>query len=156
MNNQHLASVSSHLQEILKKTKNLGPVAVVSGSLGRAMALTRAAMAEGLRVPEDLGIVSIGSAPVEGDPNRQTTGMLPDFDAMIEMCMQLLQQQRHKGRSDFTEVRFRMHFVRGSTLACHGPDPFMIKESFPDNILRHDPQMLSRTLSSSASRRRPR
>ena len=80
--------------------------------------------------------------------------MLPDFDAMIEMCMQLLQQQRHKGRSDFTEVRFRMHFVRGSTLACHGPDPFLIQESIPENILRHDPQTLSRALTSSPSRRR--
>lgn len=154
VNNQHLASVSSHLQEILKKTKNLGPVAVVSGSLGRAMALTRVAMAEGLRVPEDLGIVSIGSAPVEGDPNRQTTGMLPDFDAMIEMGMQLLQQQRHKGRSDFTEVRFRMHFVRGSTLACHGPDPFLIQESIPENILRHDPQTLSQAVGTSSRRRK--
>ncbi|MEY2851345.1 MAG: hypothetical protein RL549_44, partial [Verrucomicrobiota bacterium] len=88
------------------------------------------------------------------DPNRQTTGMLPDFDAMIEMCMQLLQQQRHKGRSDFTEVRFRMHFVRGSTLACHGPDPFLIQDSIPENILRHDPQTLSQVVATSSRKRK--
>ena len=154
VNNRHLPSVAAHLKEILDKTRNLGPVAVVSGSLGRAMALTRLALAEGIRVPEDLGIVSIGSAPMEGDPNRQITGMLPDFDAMTSMCMQLLQQQRDKGRSDITEVRFRMHFVRGNTLACHGPDPFMIKESIPENILRHDPETLSQALSLSSHRRR--
>ena len=155
INNQHLPSVAAHLREILKPGSNTGPVSVVAGSLGRAMALTKAALAEGVRVPEDIGIVSIGSAPVDGDPHRQTTGMLPDFDAMTSMCMQLLQQQRDKGRSDFTEVRFRMHFVRGNTLACYGPDPFLIRDSMPENILRHDPRTLSQTLSPSASRRRP-
>jgi DNA-binding LacI/PurR family transcriptional regulator len=154
VNNQHLPSVVSHLQEILKNTKNLGPVAVVCGSLGRAMAMTKAALAEGIRVPEDLGIVSIGSAPVDGDASQQTTGMLPDFDAMTEMCMQLLRQQRDKGRSEFTEVRFRMHFVRGSTLACHGPDPFLIQDSMPENILRHDPQTLSLAVNTSSRKRK--
>jgi len=154
VNNQHLPSVISHLQEILKNTKNLGPVAVVGGSLGRAMAMTKAALAEGIRVPEDVGIVSIGSAPVDGDAGQQTTGMLPDFDAMTEMCMQLLHQQRDKGRSEFTEVRFRMHFVRGSTLACHGPDPFLIQDSMPENILRHDPQTLSLAVNTSSRKRK--
>jgi hypothetical protein len=79
--------------------------------------------------------------------------MLPDFDAMTEMCLQLLRQQRDKGRSDFTEVRFRMHFVRGSTLACHGPDPCQIQDSIPENILRHDPETLSQALSLSSHRR---
>ncbi len=80
--------------------------------------------------------------------------MLPEFDAMTEMCMQLLHQQRDKGRSEFTEVRFRMHFVRGSTLACHGPDPFLIQDSMPENILRHDPQTLSQAVTMPSRRRK--
>jgi DNA-binding LacI/PurR family transcriptional regulator len=38
VNNSHLPSVTAHLQDIFKTTKNLGPTAVVAGSLGRAMA----------------------------------------------------------------------------------------------------------------------
>ena len=154
VNNQHLPSVIAHLREIIKQTQNIGPVAIVSGSLGRAMALTKAALAEGIRIPDDIGIVSIGSAPLDGDANQQITGMLPDFDAMTEMCMQLLQQQRNKGRSEFTEVRFRMHFVRGNTLACHGLDPFLIQDSIPENILRHDPQTLSEAVTTPSRKRK--
>jgi len=154
VNNQYLPSVIAHLREIIKQTQNIGPVAIVSGSLGRAMALTKAALAEGIRIPDDIGVVSIGSAPLEGDANQQITGMLPDFDAMTEMCMQLLQQQRNKGRSEFTEVRFRMHFVRGNTLACHGLDPFLIQDSMPENILRHNPQTLSEAVTTPSRKRK--
>ena len=154
VNNSHLPSVTAHLQDIFKTTKHLGPTAVVAGSLGRAMAMVRAAQTAGIRVPEDIGIVSIGSAPIEGDPTNQTTGMLPDFDAMAEMCMQLLEQQKEKARADFTEVRFRMHFIRGSTLACHGADPFLIQDTIPENILRHDPETLSKTVSTSSRKRK--
>lgn len=149
VNNNHFPSVVSHLREIIKSTKNGEPIAVVGGSLGRSMALCKAALSEGIRVPEQLGIVSIGSAPVGGDAHRQITGMLPDFDAMTEMCLQLLQQQRDKGLSDFTEVLFRMHFVRGHTLACHGTDPFLLQDTMPENILRHDPQTLSQAVTTS-------
>ena len=154
VNNNHLSSVTGHLREILWKGKSAGPIAVVAGSLGRAMALSRAALAEGVRIPEELGIVSIGSAPVEGDPHRQITGMLPDFDAMTEMCMEMIQQQRDRGRSDFTEVKFRMHFIRGHTLACHGADPFLFPEQLPENILSHDPASLSRAVANSPDRSR--
>ncbi|NBU69040.1 MAG: GntR family transcriptional regulator [Verrucomicrobia bacterium] len=154
VNNNHLSSVTGHLREILRKGKSAGPIAVVAGSLGRAMALSRAALAEGVRIPEELGIVSIGSAPVEGDPHRQITGMLPDFDAMTEMCMEMIQQQRDRGRSDFTEVKFRMHFIRGHTLACHGADPFLFPEQLPENILSHDPASLSRAVANSPARSR--
>ena len=146
VNNAHLPSVSTHLREIVRRPKSRGPVAVVAGTLGRAMALIRSAKMDGLHIPDDISIVSIGSAPIDGDASRQISGMLPDFDAMTEMCMNLLEQQQEKGRADLTEVRFRMHFIRGNTLASHGFDPLLSQETIPENIMRHDPETLTKTV----------
>lgn len=103
----------------LKSTRKLrcGPTAIVAGSLGRAMAILRAAPLAGIAIPGDLSVASIGSAPVEGFPGRQISGMLPHFERMAGLCLELLDQQKSDGHSDFTEIRLRMHFVPGHTLA---------------------------------------
>ena len=114
--NTELPTVSGHLQDILAKDKKARPTAIVSGSLGRSMALVRVAPLHGIDVPGDLSVVSIGSAHIEGSTGRQITGMLPDFDYMVDTCLSALERQRETGRSDFTSVNVRMHFVPGDTL----------------------------------------
>ena len=114
--NSKLSTVSDHLRDILAKEKKNRPTAVVSGSLGRSMALVRVAPLHRIEIPRDLSVASIGSAHIEGSAGRQITGMLPDFDHMVDTCLAMLDRQRQVGRSDFTGVHVRMHFVPGDTL----------------------------------------
>jgi len=116
VNNDDLQTVVDHLKAIMKLDRSEGDTAIVGGSLGRSMALTRVAPLLKIEIPQDLSIVSIGSALIKGETGRQITGMLPDFDRMVEMCFTLLEQQKLTGKSEFTKIHFRMHFLPGDTL----------------------------------------
>lgn len=128
--NTDLAGVANHLHAILAPKPRHRPTAVVAGSLGRGMVLARVAPDENIQVPQDLSIVTIGSDHLDARSGRQITGMLPDFDQMVEMCLTLLEQQRASGKSDFTEIHVRMHFLPGDTIrSINGehPEPSSIK-----------------------------
>lgn len=114
--NTELPDLAKHLKSIVKTKSRQRPTAVVAGSLGRGMALTRVAPLHKIEIPRDLSIVTIGSDRLEGQGGRQITGMLPDFDQMVEMCLTMLEQQKSSGKSDFTEIHVRMHFIPGDTI----------------------------------------
>jgi DNA-binding LacI/PurR family transcriptional regulator len=114
--NTTLSSVATHLKAIVGMKARQRPTAVVAGSLGRGMALTRVAPLHKIGIPQDLSIVTIGSDRLEGQSGRQITGMLPDFDHMVEMCLTMLAQQKAAGKSEFTEIHVRMHFIPGDTI----------------------------------------
>jgi len=114
--NSEPASVAAHLKEIVRPRFFRRPTAVVAGSLGRGMALTRVAPLHKIEIPKELSVVTIGSDRLEGQGGRQITGMLPDFDLMVEMCLTMLEQQKQAGKSDFTKIHVRMHFLPGDTI----------------------------------------
>ena len=116
VDNARLPTVSEHLKAIMKKNRSARPTAVVAGSLGRSTVLSRLAPLHRISIPGDLSIVSIGSARINGDSGPQLTGMLPDFDLMVEHCLSMLQQQRTSGKCDHTAIHVRMHFVPGDTM----------------------------------------
>ncbi len=116
VNNAHMPGVIKHLREIQQRASAQRPTAIVAGSLGRAMVIAKAAAQEQIAIPQDLSVVSIGSAALDEDNQRQITGMLPDFDRMAELCFTMLDQQRRDGKSDFTRVHVRMHFLAGHSL----------------------------------------
>lgn len=112
VSNQDAESVTAHLRRLADGEDT----AVLAGSLGRAMALVRLASSAGLSIPGDFGVASIGSAPVDGDGGRLITGMLPDFDFMVDTCLDIIARQCTAGRSDVSAVSVRMHLVPGHTL----------------------------------------
>jgi DNA-binding LacI/PurR family transcriptional regulator len=116
VNNDEPDTVIRHIREIAELDEAKRPTAVVAGSLGRSMVLTRLAPRKGISIPQDLSIVSIGSAHIDGDKDRRITGMLPDFDRMIALCMELLEQQREDGKSNIAHIHVRMHYLPGDTL----------------------------------------
>jgi DNA-binding LacI/PurR family transcriptional regulator len=116
VDNARLPTVTEHLKAIMKKNRAGRPTAVVAGSLGRSTVLSRIAPLHHIAIPADLSIVSIGSAHINGDSGPQLTGMLPDFDLMVEHCLSMLQQQRTSGKCDHTAIQVRMHFVPGDTM----------------------------------------
>jgi len=116
-----LASVAKHLKSIVRPKISRRPTAVVAGSLGRGMALARVAPLHNIVIPDDLSVVTIGSDRLEGPGGRQITGMLPDFDHMVEMCLTMLDQQKADGKSNFTKIHVRMHFLPGDTIRAYKP-----------------------------------
>ena len=114
--NTELTSVSGHLKEIMRPRLSERPTAVVAGSLGRGMALTRVAPLHKIEIPRNLSLATIGSDRLEGQGCRQITGMLPDFDHMVEMCFAVLDQQKQSWKSNFTKIHVRMHFLPGDTV----------------------------------------
>jgi DNA-binding LacI/PurR family transcriptional regulator len=136
--NSDLASVSAHLRRLVARGGKNRPTAVVAGSLGRAMALVRIAPLEKIDIPRDLSVVAIGSDETSG---RKITGMLPDFDHMVDTCLGMLERQRKQGRSDYSGVDIRMHFVPGQTL--RGLAGGEAGKGHPPD-LNHDPGTLSR------------
>lgn len=135
-------SVGSYWERILSQPAARRPTAVVCGSLGRSMALGRVALLRNLSVPEEMSLVSIGSAPLPGSNNLMLTGMLPDFDSMIGKCHQLLLQQQEQGTTEFSRYLSRMNFVPGDTLnVINGYHPE--DEPKPFRPLKHDARKLS-------------
>lgn len=116
--NDNSGSVAGHLRAIMAAEAEKRPTAIVAGSLGRAMALVRHAPAEGVEIPRDLSVVSIGTDETAG---QKIAGMLPDFDHMVDTCFGVLERQRSAGRSDYTSICMRMHFVPGQTLCAIAP-----------------------------------
>jgi hypothetical protein len=114
--NTDLVSVADHLKEMVRIKRPLRPTAVVAGSLGRNMALAKVAPLQRIAIPRDLSIVAIGSAGLDGAGGPHLTGMLPDFDRMVDWCLMMIEQQRQTGRCDFTKIHVRMHFVEGHTM----------------------------------------
>lgn len=146
VSNSELRNVADHLKAIVRPKISRRPTAVVAGSLGRGMALTRVAPLHKIGIPRDLSIVTIGSDRLEGQSGRQITGMLPDFDHMVEMCLSLLDQQRQAGKSNFTKIHIRMHFLPGDTirsLLAPGETGFTDASSTP---VGHDIQTLSQAV----------
>ena len=140
VNNSDLATVSAYLKRLEEHPAKTRPTAVVAGSLGRAMALVRVAPLQKVDIPGDLSIVSIGTDETSG---RKITGMLPDFDHMVDTCLGMLERQRKQGRSDYTGVDIRMHFVPGQTLRDLAGNGAATDDA-PD--LNHDPGTLSRVV----------
>jgi DNA-binding LacI/PurR family transcriptional regulator len=138
--NSDLASVSAHLKRLTARGTKGRPTAVVAGSLGRAMALVRVGLLEKVDIPGDLSVVSIGTDDAGG---CKITGMLPDFDHMVDTCLAMLERQRKHGRSDYTGVDIRMHFVPGQTLRDISGNGAATEDA-PD--LNHDPGTLSRVV----------
>lgn len=115
--NADLSTVNEYVQSLLRTPQNRRPTAIIAGSLGRNTVLNRMAPSYRLNIPSDLSVVSIGSAYLDGRKGLQVTGMLPDFDRMVEQCLALLHEQRTSDRCEFTSLFMRMHFVEGVTLA---------------------------------------
>lgn len=111
--NSNAETVRRHLRELTSGAPEKRPTAVVAGSLGRAMALIRLGPMESIDIPRNLSVVSIGCDDTSG---KEITGMLPNFDRMIDTCLMMLGQQQEDGRADLAGVVFRMHFVPGATL----------------------------------------
>lgn len=109
-------SVAGLLRAIAKAKPSARPTAIVADSLGRSMSLSRVALSCGVNIPQDLSVVSIGMAFRGDDPAQQLTGMLPDFDYMVELCLMILDQQKSKGFSELTTASVRMRLVEGHTL----------------------------------------
>jgi DNA-binding LacI/PurR family transcriptional regulator len=113
--NDDESSLRSYWQQMLKGGVNKRPTVVIAGSLGRAAALVRHFPSQKLNIPQDVSIVTIGSAFIQSVTGPQLTGMLPDFEHMVERCMDILREQREKGHCEHTCVFVRMHFVPGNT-----------------------------------------
>ncbi len=120
--NDDLPGVGAYLQVLRKPGDGPPPTAVVADSLGRAMALLRAAPLQRVVIPRDLSVVTIGSAAIGGAGDRQITGMLPDFDTVVDVCLNELEHQQKTGRSSFTSHYFRMHLVPGHTFEPVAPE----------------------------------
>jgi DNA-binding LacI/PurR family transcriptional regulator len=91
------------------------PTVVIAGSLGRAMAMVKAAGAAGVKIPDDLSVLSIGSAHVGEGDKFELSGALPDFDFMVERCLKILNAQGEASGSEYNVLEVRMHFVPGDT-----------------------------------------
>jgi len=144
--NTELASVAEHLKEMIRPRLSQRPTAVVAGSLGRGMALTRVALLHKIEIPKDLSVVTIGSDRLEGQGGRQITGMLPDFDHMVEMCLAILEQQKQAGKSNFTKIHVRMHFLPGETIRSLATSVHPNSAEPSVAAMKHDIQTLSRAV----------
>lgn len=138
--NSDLPTVAAHLHRHAGRIGKNRTTAVVAGSLGRAMAFVRVGHLEKVAIPGDLSVVSIGT---DDSCGRKITGALPDFDHMVDTCLGMLERQRQKGRSDYTGVDIRMHFVPGQTLRDLAGNGAATEEA-PD--LNHDAGTLSRVV----------
>ena len=137
--------IADHLKSIVRPSPGQHPTAVVAGSLGRGMALVRVAPLLKIGIPEDLSVVTIGSDRLDGQDEKQITGMLPDFDHMVEMCLTMLEQQKLSGKSNFTKIHVRMHFVPGDTIRALNPQPGQAGAEKPA-AAKHDIQTLSQAV----------
>jgi DNA-binding LacI/PurR family transcriptional regulator len=133
------------LKAIVRSKPGQRPTAVVAGSLGRGMALTRVAPLLKIKIPDDLSVVTIGSDRLDGQSGKQITGMLPDFEHMVEMCLAMLEQQKLSGKSNFTKIHVRMHFVPGDTIRALKPQrgQAAVEKSA---AVKHDIQTLSQAV----------
>lgn len=105
-------------RELLENPVGDPPTAIVAGAVARAMALIPVADMIGIRVPEDLSIVSIGSEPIrDGNDGQFLTGYVQDHRVLTDACFDILARQFRGGVSEISRVLFNMRFVPGDTLA---------------------------------------
>lgn len=109
------------LQVFLKKIKKMKalsrPTAIVSGAIDRTVALINVAPLCGVNVPDHLSIGSIGSTYLTQAGRRLLiTGMLPDFDKMMDACFRHLFEYKSTGGVSTTTSLMRMCFIPGDTL----------------------------------------
>lgn len=120
VHNKCAPSVAGHLRDIESQLEGGGArTAVLASSPVRAMALVEEAARHGVRIPREFGVATIGSACV-GESKTTITGMLPDFDYLIECCLYALQRIEERGVQEFNMLFARMVFVPGDTLEAPG------------------------------------
>jgi DNA-binding LacI/PurR family transcriptional regulator len=101
----------------LKQIRSIGATLVVAGSLGRGMALAKTAKKAGIRLPDDLSLVCIGTAPLSNDSSRSLSGTSMNHDSMAATCFQLLKDQAENGFTPVNHVMLRPRFHPGDTYA---------------------------------------
>jgi DNA-binding LacI/PurR family transcriptional regulator/DNA-binding transcriptional regulator YhcF (GntR family) len=123
-NKEDLVGVTDYLKHIVAMDGAVRPTAMVCGSLGRNTVLTSVAPLCSLDIPEQLSVASIGSAPIPGNDRKLMTGMLPDFDKMMDACFSVLDEYGKDGGVSKTNIFMQLNFVAGNTLmALNGAHP---------------------------------
>lgn len=117
-NKEDVVGVTDYLRRLVAMSPERRPTALVCGSLGRTTVLTTVAPLCGVEIPEQLSVGSIGTAPVRGQKNVLMTGMLPDFDKMMESCFSMLHEYRTKGSVSRICTTMKLNFVPGDTLCA--------------------------------------
>ncbi len=135
-NKEDLVGVTAYLRKIMGLEETRRPTALVCGSLGRTTVLTTIAPLCDVDIPGQLSVGSIGTAPVQGRENVLMTGMLPDFDKMMDACFDMLQEYGEKKGVSKIGTTMKLHFVPGGTLrTINGADPG--KPAFSDQQMRY-------------------
>ena len=123
-NKEDLVGVTDYLKHIVAMDDDMRPTAMVCGSLGRTTILTSVAPLCNLDIPEQLSVASIGTAPLAGNEKKLMTGMLPDFDQMMDACFNVLEEYGSEGGVSKTNICMRLNFVQGNTLnTVNGAQP---------------------------------
>ena len=115
-NKEDLVGVTNYLKHLMGLSEERRPTAIVSGSLGRTTVLTSVAPLCDVSIPEQLSVASIGSAPIPGKENNLMTGMLPDFDRMMDACFNVLEEYAQESGVSKTAVYMVLNYVPGHTL----------------------------------------
>lgn len=116
LKNDNLVEISDYLKGLIDLSDDRKPTAMVCGSLGRTTVLTNVAPLCGLDIPGQLSVGSIGTAAVAGKEGALMTGMLPDFDKMMDACFAVLDEYADEGGVSKTEIMMLFHFVPGITM----------------------------------------
>ena len=145
--NSDPSSVEDYLKAIIRPKISNRPTALVAGSLGRGMVIARVAPLHKINIPRDLSIVTIGCDRLEGQNGGFITGMLPDFDNMVLMCLDMLDQQKTNRKSDITKIHVRMHFLSGDTHYAFNSTVEPNDKNDSNSPLNHNIQTLSQAIS---------
>lgn len=116
LNNEDSVGISGYLKKIMSMAPEIRPTALVCGSLGRTTILTQLAPLCHVGIPEQLSVGSIGTAPLAGGENHLMTGLLPDFDKMMDACFDVLAEFNEEGGVSKTDIYMMMKFIPGDTL----------------------------------------
>ncbi|MDF7824131.1 GntR family transcriptional regulator [Pontiellaceae bacterium B12227] len=116
IDNEDLVSVNGYLKKIMAMSEHERPTALVCGSLGRTTILTNMAPLCGVDIPGKLSVGSIGTAAVPGRDNGLMTGMLPDFDKMMDTCFDVLAEYAKERTVSRTAVLMQFKFIPGITM----------------------------------------
>lgn len=132
LNKEDTLGVLHYLRRIMAMGEEERPTALVCGSLGRTTVLTTLAPVCEISIPEQLSVVSIGTAPLAGNEKKLMTGMLPDFDKMMDACFNVLAEYGTEGGVSKTNTYMLLDFVQGSTLqAVNGARPGSVEDPGP-------------------------
>lgn len=116
LNNENLVEVSAYLKQVAGLPEQQAPTAMVCGSLGRTTVLANVAPLCGVEVPDQLSMASIGTAAVAGKGDALMTGMLPDFDKMMDACFDVLDEYAAEGAVSKSETMMLFSFIPGTTM----------------------------------------